>query len=74
MVFSNPLQVHPSFPSIMYRFSSRLCKGAAEPVHTPLFLAFFTVQTLASDMPPPALSLSEAQQKPSDDSGRQPSR
>jgi hypothetical protein len=74
MVFSNPLQVHPSFPSIMYRFSSRLRKGAAEPVHAPLFLAFVTVQTPANNMPLAAPSLSEAQRKLSDDLGRQSSR
>ena len=60
MVFPNPLPVHPSFPAIMYRFSSRRRKGAAEPVHAPLFLVFFTVQTLADDMPLAALTSSEA--------------
>ena len=58
----------------MYRFSSRLRKGAAEPVHAPLFLAFFTVQTPANDMPLAAPSSSEARQELSDDRGRQPSR
>jgi hypothetical protein len=28
----------------MYRFPSRIRKGAAEPVHAPLFLALLTVQ------------------------------
>ena len=74
MVFSNPLLVHPSFPSIMYRFSSRLRKGAAEPVHAPLFLAFFTVQALVNDMPLAAPTLSKAQRELSDDYGRQSSR
>ena len=54
-------------PMIMYRFSSRLRKGAAEPVHAPLFLALFTVQTLANDMPLAAPTLSEARLEQSDD-------
>ena len=51
----------------MYRFSSRLRKGAAEPVHAPLFLAQFTVQTLANDMPLAAPTLFEARLERSDD-------
>jgi hypothetical protein len=57
----------------MYRFLSRIRKGAAEPVHAPLFLAFFTVQIPANDMPLAAPTLSEAQRELSDDLGRQPS-
>lgn len=58
----------------MYRFSSGLRKGAAEPVHAPLFLVFFTVQTPANDMPLAALTSSEARRELSDERGRQPSR
>lgn len=58
----------------MYRFSSRLRKGAAEPVHAPLFLAFFTVQTPTKDMPLAAPTSSEVQRELNDDLGRQHSR
>ncbi|KAJ4989918.1 hypothetical protein SVAN01_04565 [Stagonosporopsis vannaccii] len=74
MVFPNPLRVHPSLPTIMYRFSSRRRKGAAEPVHAPLFLAFFTVQAPADDMPLAAPTSSGAQRELSDDHERQPLR